>query len=124
MLTVAHGPAANAMRYVLIGSVSANSWSCTRSVSGVARDAPDRSRAPPVGGARERERDARLEIRLVEAREELIRVGRDEQRVEVVGAVGRVAVADDARARGGDPRDERRWSATFSPTTIALRGHA
>ena len=60
----------------------------------------------PVGGRGEREADAGLEVGLIEAGEELVGVGRDEQGVEVVAPVGRVVVADDARPARRDVGDE------------------
>ena len=60
----------------------------------------------PGGRGRDRQADPGLEIGLVEAGKELARVGRDEQGVEVIAAVGRIVITDDARAAGRDVRHE------------------
>ena len=62
----------------------------------------------------ERERQPRLEIRLIEAGKEKICVGRDEQRVEVVRPVLVVAKANDARAGRRDGRRELRFDAILA----------
>ena len=120
--TFFHGPAANAKRYVGSGSVS-RKWIrrqtvallSTRSVIAV-RD------RDPARRHREREREARLEIGLVEAGKEQVRVRRDEQRVEIVGAVLVVVEADDARAGRRDRRREVGRRRMFSPARIADAG--
>jgi hypothetical protein len=64
-------------------------------------------RLPPQRGG-ERELYARLEVRLVEDRKELLRIARHEERVQVRGAVRRIPHADDAGAGGGDEGGEFR----------------
>ena len=86
---------------MLIGRVSAN-LVVTRPRAVSADATGPLATVVQAGRRRERQPHARLQVRLVEAGEELARVGRDEQRVEVVAAVGRVVASDDARAGGRD----------------------
>src|SRR5690606_19585561 len=50
--------------------------------------------------------EARLEVRLVETRKELVPVGRYQQGIQVVLVVGGIRVANDAGSRGADVRHE------------------
>src|SRR5205085_3046753 len=56
----------------------------------------------PAGRHGQREVDDRLEVGLIEARKEEIRVGGDEQGVQIVALVRVVREADDAGAGGCD----------------------
>src|SRR5690349_17221580 len=60
----------------------------------------------PIARRRRDELHPRFEIRLIEAWKKLIRVGRDEQRIQVLGAVRYVAISNDARTRRSYSRDE------------------
>src|SRR6185503_20720135 len=60
----------------------------------------------PGGRHSQRQRESRLEIRLIEAGKEGMRVGRDEERVEEVVPIRLVVEADDARTRGSNAGGE------------------
>ena len=60
----------------------------------------------PPGTCAQGEGDARLEVGLVKAGEELVGVGRDKQRVEVLVAVRAVGGSNDRGAGGGHVGDE------------------
>ena len=75
-------------------------------------------RLPPALGG-ERQGDACLEVGLIEAGEQLVRVSRHEQRVQVVGVVERIVHADDAGARRRDGRAEVEGDVIVS---VAQRG--
>src|SRR5690606_1345172 len=58
--------------------------------------------------------EARLEVRLVETRKELVPVGRYQQGIQVVLVGGGIRVANDAGSRGADVRHERERHARTS----------
>ena len=82
--------------------------------AGACFDARDRAIGEhiPLERCAEVEGDARFEVGLVEAGEELIRVGGDEEGVEVIAAVG-VVRFDDAGTAGGDVGDEGELEGVF-----------
>ena len=82
-----------------------------------------RSRSSAVGTVSSK-REARLEIGLIEAGKEHVRVGRDEQRVEIVAAVGLVVKADDARPGRRDERREATRRPCSAPAFSESRGNS
>ena len=85
-----------------------------RAAGGVHPDLTSVGERAPGGGRGQGEGHARLQVRLVEAGEELVRVGRHQQRVEVVVPVALVVKPDDARAARGDVGDERELEMVFA----------